>query len=103
MEPPGVSTPRIHFEVDMHAVMDRNLLGKQAFALRSARGLTLRAAAKKAGLSHGYIEAIEKGRPNANVSIKKLEQLSEGLGGRLGVTLQDRSDELDDVASALRP
>ena len=81
--------------------MDRNALGRQLFELRRSRGLTLRAAAAATGLSHAYIEAVEKGRPNANITLKALEQIEAGLGGRLAITLQDEGDELDTLSRPL--
>jgi len=67
--------------------MDRIALGAQLAAMRKARGLTLRAAATLIGVSHGYIDAVERGRPNANITLDTLERMANGLGGRLSVSV----------------
>lgn len=83
--------------------MDRIALGSQLRTLRTARGLTLRAAGEATHFTHGYIEALEKGRPNANPTLDALEAIATGLGGRLSVTLMDESDDVDVRVRLLGP
>lgn len=76
--------------------MDRIALGTELAAMRRKRGLTLRAAAALIGMSHGYIDAVERGRPNANITLDTLERMATGLGGRLSVSVSGGAPEVFD-------
>jgi transcriptional regulator with XRE-family HTH domain len=95
----GVSSSTTRLQDGVHTVpcMDRAAVGGQIAALRRARGLTLREAASLTGVTHSYIDAIEKGRPNANITLDTLERIAHGLGGKLGVSLHEPADPLDDL------
>lgn len=72
---------------------DREALGQYVRELRLRRGLSLRAAAELAGVSHGYLEALEKQRPNANITIDTLGAVIRGLGGQMTI-VYGHADEL---------
>ena len=72
---------------------DREALGQYVRELRLRRGLSLRAAADLAGVSHGYLEALEKQRPNANITIDTLGAVIRGLGGQMTI-VYGHADEL---------
>lgn len=72
---------------------DREALAHYVRELRMRRGLTLRAAAEFAGVSHAYLDAIEKMRPNANITIDTLGTLIRGLGGQMSI-VYGHEDEL---------
>lgn len=65
----------------------RRLLGKQIRQLRLERGLTLREAAVKCGLSFAMLSMIEK--HGQNTTLDKIEKIVNGLGGRLVISAGD--------------
>ena len=72
---------------------DREALAQYVRELRTRRGLSLRAAAELAGVSHAYLEALEKQRPNANITLDTLGSIIRGLGGQMSI-LYGHADEL---------
>lgn len=81
------STIRRRDHAATHVTMDRELLGRLIRERREAQGLTLRALAERAGVSHAYIGAIEKASNHGNVTVAALDAIATGLGGELSVSL----------------
>lgn len=61
----------------------RRAIGAQIRALRLRRGLTLREAAARCGVSFAMLGTIEKN--GQNTTLDRLEQIVRGLGGELAL------------------
>jgi transcriptional regulator with XRE-family HTH domain len=61
-------------------------IGRQVRAARLARGLTLREAAPKCGLSYQMLGQIERGTPTTTT---RLQAIAEGLGVAWAITVPD--------------
>jgi transcriptional regulator with XRE-family HTH domain len=62
---------------------DRETIAEYVRSLRKTQALSLRAAAEKAGVSHAYLDSIERCRPNANITIDTLGSIIRALGGNV--------------------
>jgi transcriptional regulator with XRE-family HTH domain len=69
----------------------RKHLGEEIRKLRIARGLTLREAAPRCGLSFQMLGQIEK--DGQNTTIEKLEGIITGLRGAISLTLDEPATE----------
>lgn len=67
------------------------MVGKKLHQLRTQQGLSLRALAKKSGLSHSFICDIEHDR--CNPSIASLKTLARALGVAEGAFFEGEEEE----------
>lgn len=75
---------------------DRETIAHYVRSLRQSQGLTLRAAAEKAGVSHAYLDSIERCRPNANITIDTLGSVVRALGGNVTLVCGEAEGLTDD-------
>lgn len=84
--------------------VDLPAIGARFRALRAACGWSLRAAAERAGISHGYVKMIEDAHPDANVTLEKLQALAGAYGVSVDILVGQAPDaELARLVADLGP
>ena len=66
-------------------------VGKRLEALRTAKGLSIRAVARQTGMAAGYLSAVERGRNS--ITVGKLKTLVRVLGVSLSAFFAEEGDD----------
>jgi len=77
----GYAPPALHSLIAGEAMPDDPVVGKRLRAARTRRGLSLRDAAERAGISASYLSLVERGLAEPSVSL--LQRVASAYGGTL--------------------